>query len=195
MGTYDIARTKTKRAIIDSFWKIYLKKDISKITVKDITEATGIHRATFYLYYDNVYAVLEAIKEEQLEKLNYVCATYTSSEDNYAEFLSAMRNLYDENEVFLEPLLCQYRGNEFAAQYRQILKSKLRNDIGWRQYPEGSTAFQIVDSVLSGLIETFISFLQTRIYSLERAYKFASYSVDHGLAPAMEHEFGISLTP
>lgn len=47
MGTYDVARNKTKTAIIEAFWKLYAEKDISKITVRDITEATGIHRATF----------------------------------------------------------------------------------------------------------------------------------------------------
>ena len=195
MGNYDAARTKTKNAIIHAFWKLYAEKDISKITVKDITEATGIHRATFYLYYDNVFAVLEAIKNDQLEKLKYVCNTYTSSDNDYADFLNAMRKLYDENEIFLEPLLCQYRGNEFAAQYRQIMKSKLRTDIGWKQYPQGSSAYLIVDSVLSGMIETFVSCLQTRAFPVDSAYRFASHSVDYGIAPAMEREFGISILP
>lgn len=155
----DAARTKTKNAIIHAFWKLYAEKDISKITVKDITEATGIHRATFYLYYDNIFAVLEDIKNDQLEKLKYVCNTYTSSDNDYADFLNAMRKIYDENEIFLEQLLCQYRGNEVAAQYRQIMKSKLRTDVGWGQYPQDSSAYLIVDFVLSGMIETFVSLI------------------------------------
>ena len=195
MGTYDVARNKRKTAIIEAFWKLYAEKDISKITVRDITEATGIHRATFYLYFDNVFAVLDTIKGEQLEKLNYVCSTYTSSNEDYAEFLNAMRTLYDENETLLEPLLCRHRGNEFAIQYRQVMKTKLRQDIGWEQYPEDSREYWVVDSVLSGMIETFISCLQTRAFPLERAYRFASQSVDYGIATAMEREFGISVSP
>lgn len=195
MGTYDVARNKTKTAIIEAFWKLYAEKDISKITVRDITEATGIHRATFYLYFDNVFAVLDTIKGEQLEKLNYVCSTYTSSDNDYADFLNAMRMLYDKNETYLEPLLCRHRGNEFAIQYRQIMKGKLQQDIGWAQYPENSREYWIVDSVLSGMIETFISCLQTRAFPLERAYRFASQSVDQGIAPAMEREFEISVSP
>lgn len=195
MGNYDAARSKTINAIIQAFWTLYAEKDISKITVKDITEATGIHRATFYLYFDNVFAVLDAIKCDQLEKLKYVCSTYTSSDNDYADFLNAMRKLYDENETFLEPLLCQYRGNQFAAQYQQIMKCKLRTDIGWRQYPQGSSAYMIVDSVLSGLIETFVSCLQTRAFPLDSTYRFASQSVNYGIAPAMEREFGISILP
>lgn len=195
MGTYDAARNKTKTAIIKSFWKLYCIKDISKITVKDITEATGIHRATFYLYYDNVFAVLDTIKSEQLEKLKYVCSTYTSSDNDYADFLKAMRKLYDENETYLKLLLYQNRGNEFAVQYRQVMKSKLRTDIGWKQYPEDSSAYLIIDSILSGMIETFVSCLQTRAFPLESVYRFASQSVDYGIAPAMEREFGIAVYP
>lgn len=195
MGTYDAARNKTKTAIIKSFWKLYCIKDISKITVKDITEATGIHRATFYLYYDNVFAVLDTIKSEQLEKLKYVCSTYTSSDNDYADFLKAMRKLYDENETYLKLLLYQNRGNEFAVQYRQVMKSKLRTDIGWKQYPEDSSAYLIIDSILSGMIETFVSCLQTRAFPLESVYRFASQSVDYGIAPAMEQEFGIAVYP
>lgn len=195
MGTYDAARNKTKTAIIKSFWKLYCIKDISKITVKDITEATGIHRATFYLYYDNVFAVLDTIKSEQLEKLKYVCSTYTSSDNDYADFLKAMRKLYDENETYLKLLLYQNRGNEFSVQYRQVMKSKLRTDIGWKQYPEDSSAYLIIDSILSGMIETFVSCLQTRVFPLESVYRFASQSVDYGIAPAMEREFGIAVYP
>lgn len=195
MGTYDAARNKTKTAIIKSFWKLYCIKDISKITVKDITEATGIHRATFYLYYDNVFAVLDTIKSEQLEKLKYICSTYTSSDNDYADFLKAMRKLYDENETYLKLLLYQNRGNEFAVQYRQVMKSKLRTDIGWKQYPEDSSAYLIIDSILSGMIETFVSCLQTRAFPLESVYRFASQSVDYGIAPAMEREFGIAVYP
>ena len=99
MGTYDATRIKTKNAIIQAFWKLYLQKDISKITVKDITEATGIHRATFYLYFDSVYAVLDWIKAEQLRLLQNVLCTYTSSENQYTIFLNAMRKQSVENGI------------------------------------------------------------------------------------------------
>ena len=194
MGTYHAARSKTRSAIIQAFWRLYLQQGISKITVKDIAEMTGIHRATFYLYYDSVCAVLDSIKQEQLERLKEVCSTHTSSENGYADFLAAMRGLYDQNKVFLEPLLCRHLGNEFAVEYRAIMKTKLRRDIGWRQYPEASTESILIDSVLSGMIETFICCLQNNAIPLDAAYRFASQSVDHGIAQALEQEFGITVT-
>ena len=195
MGTYDAARSKTRSAIIQAFWKLYLQRGISKITVRDITEMTGIHRAAFYLYYDSVYAVLDSIKQEQLERLKEVCSTYTSSENGYADFLSAMRKLYDQNEVFLEPLLCRHLGNEFAVEYRMIMKTKLRKDIGWKEYPETSTEYILIDSILSGMIETFICCLKTRAIPLDTAYRIALQSVENGIAQALEQEAGITILP
>ena len=46
---------------------------IHRIQVKAITDALGISRSTFYLYYDSVYAVLQNIEDvffEGLEKVN-----------------------------------------------------------------------------------------------------------------------------
>ena len=169
MGTYDNARRKTRAAIIHAFWSLYMQKTIARSTVKNSTGATGIHRATCYLYCDSVY--------------------------DYGAFLTAMRKLYDENETFLEPLLCQYRGQEFASQYRQIMKDKLRKDIGWRQYPETSKEYLLTDSVLSGMIETFISCLRTRVIPLDCAYRIASKSVENGIASAMKQELGIAILP
>ena len=195
MRTYDAARSKTKSAIVQAFWELYLLRDISKITVKDISEAAGIHRATFYLYFDSVYAVLDSIKSEQLEKLKKVCSTYTSSENDYGDFLAAMRSLYDENETFLEPLLCRHQGQEFASAYRRIMKDKLRRDIGWKQYPESSREYLLIDSILSGMIETFISCLRPRAIPLDCAYRIASKSVGSGIALAMEQELGVMILP
>lgn len=193
IGVYEEARQRTRTAIIEAFWRLYEKKDISKITVKDITEKTGIHRATFYLYFDNVYDVLQAIKSDQLEKLRYVCTTYISSENNYADFLAAMRKLYDDNEVYLEPLLYQYHRNRFAEDYREIMKNKLRSDIGWQEYPKESIPYLIIDLALNGLIETFISCLQTRKIPLDQSYQYASKSVEEGIAPALEEVFDIHI--
>lgn len=79
VGIYDAAGNNTKTAIVEAFWSLYADKVISKITVKDITEATGIHRTAFHVYYYNVFAVLDAVRKDQLDKLKYVCGTYTSS--------------------------------------------------------------------------------------------------------------------
>lgn len=191
MAIYLEARNKTRNDIVQAFWEIYAQRDIASITVKDIARRAGVHRSTFYVYFDCIFDVLAAVKQEQLEKLKTVCATFISSERGYAEFLAAMKKLYDENENFLAVLLRQ--DSDFSSEYRQVMIDKLRGDIGWHTYPAGSKSETIVNSVLDGMIRFFITCLQTRVCTLESAYQFASHSVDKGIAPALEQEFGIKV--
>ncbi len=195
MGTYDLARQKTKHSIIMAFWNLYTDMGISKITVRSITEKAEIHRATFYLYFDHVDAILDSIKSTQLSAVKYVCSNYTSSENSYADFLQAMQNLYTENELFLKPLLCEFRDSQFALEYRQILKDKLRKDIGFPLYPEHSSNYFVIDSFLSGLIETFISCLRMKKIPLEQAYLLASGIVNNGALSTLQQHFGIETSP
>lgn len=49
----------TKDAISDTFLEILQKKNIDKITVKDISEACGITRQTFYYHFHDIIEVVE----------------------------------------------------------------------------------------------------------------------------------------
>ena len=58
----------TKRAIRETFVEILEKKSLDKITVKDITEHTGISRNTFYYHYQDVPALLEDILDTDADR-------------------------------------------------------------------------------------------------------------------------------
>ncbi len=55
----------TKRAIKTSFLKLLNAKMLDKITVKDIVEDCGINRNTFYYHFEDVYALLQEIFEDE----------------------------------------------------------------------------------------------------------------------------------
>ena len=63
------AKMKIRRQVLESL----KSTPIHRIQVKAITDALGIGRSTFYLYYDSAYAVLQDIEDvffEGLEKVN-----------------------------------------------------------------------------------------------------------------------------
>lgn len=60
---------QTKKNIIDAFWRIFKKKKLDKITVKEITEVAGYNRSTFYAYFTSVSDILE--QEEDI-LLHYI---------------------------------------------------------------------------------------------------------------------------
>ena len=60
----------TKMVIKESFINLLEKKDLSRITVKEICEDADINRATFYSHYTDVYDLLRKIENELLENVN-----------------------------------------------------------------------------------------------------------------------------
>ena len=59
----------TKKAIVASFLKLVAKKPFDKITVRDIVDDCGINRNTFYYYFQDIYAVLEAVCQKAKDAL------------------------------------------------------------------------------------------------------------------------------
>ncbi len=58
---------QTRANLRAAFWSLYQEKPTSKITVREITDRAGYNRATFYLYYRDVYDLFEQIEQEILD--------------------------------------------------------------------------------------------------------------------------------
>ncbi|MGI6014303.1 MAG: TetR/AcrR family transcriptional regulator C-terminal domain-containing protein [Oscillospiraceae bacterium] len=77
----------TKRLLAASLKQLLTKKTLDKITVKDITDHCGVNRQTFYYHFQDVYALLEWIFEEELEKA-------IKDHTDYASWKEAFRDVF-----------------------------------------------------------------------------------------------------
>ena len=59
----------TEKAIMDAFVRLLDQMPLDKITVRDIITECGISRNTFYYHYGDVYALLEALLKQEMQKL------------------------------------------------------------------------------------------------------------------------------
>lgn len=57
---------QTRANLMQAFWDLYLEKPIEKITIREITDRAGYNRATFYLYYRDVYDLFDQLEESIL---------------------------------------------------------------------------------------------------------------------------------
>lgn len=62
----------TRRAIIESTVAMVTKKPLNRITVRDIVEDCGITRNTFYYYFKDIYDVLDAAVQAEIDKYTAV---------------------------------------------------------------------------------------------------------------------------
>ena len=61
----------TKKALVVSLKKLLSKKELSKITIANITDECGVNRQTFYYHFKDIYDLLEWIyKNEVIDEID-----------------------------------------------------------------------------------------------------------------------------
>lgn len=60
----------TKKAIMQTTLELAEKKSLKKITVKDIADACGITRSTFYYHFSDIYDVLDGVVQAKIDEFN-----------------------------------------------------------------------------------------------------------------------------
>ncbi len=63
---------RTKKAIIEALILLLCERDLSEITVTELTERAGINRKTFYLHYDRIEDIITDFGEDVLTYTNGV---------------------------------------------------------------------------------------------------------------------------
>ena len=131
-GGIDKRIIKTKTAIRTAFKELVQTKDMSDITISELTERAGVTRSTFYMYYDSVGAVRNDIEDVILSHIEKIM-----SEQNLVQ---SMLNPY--------PLLYAITNeiNKYDEYNRYILSS---NNSG-----------ELLDKLKTMIIDAFVSTMQ-----------------------------------
>ena len=194
MSEYAAARSRTKKRIEDAFWSLYLEKEFRRVTVREIIQKAGIHRSTFYQYFESVGDIFDAIKEHQLSLLKETCRITENdrlSHDSHTYLLAALQKLFDDNRLYLKPLLVDYHSSSFSLEYRQILKENLKKDIGFRDYPRESDAWFMIDTLTGGLVEMLFHFLDKSQFNIQNTYPLINTMVE-AARPVLRRDYKIS---
>ena len=64
----------TRQKLTDAFWELLEKKELSRITVKEITDLADYNRGTFYQYFTDIYALVEDEEERILSAIREINA-------------------------------------------------------------------------------------------------------------------------
>ena len=87
-----------------SFLEILKTKDISKISVKEITEKANLTRNTFYNHFIDVYSVNESLEDDLINKTIEFINDYFSSDiftNSYSFFESVLNYINAEKDIIL----------------------------------------------------------------------------------------------
>lgn len=87
----------TKRALAQSLKKLLLKKPLSKITIRDITQDCGINRMTFYYHFKDIYDLVEWVFVEDAKTALEEKKTHDTWQQGLLQIFEVVR----ENKPFL----------------------------------------------------------------------------------------------
>ncbi len=65
----DLRKVKTEKAIKEAFFQLRSKKSLEQMTVKELCHAAQINKSTFYCYYDDLYALSDALERETVAQI------------------------------------------------------------------------------------------------------------------------------
>lgn len=87
----------TKRALAQSLKNLLLRKPLSKITIRDITQDCGINRMTFYYHFKDIYDLVEWVFVEDAK----VALSEKNTHDTWQQGLLQIFEVVRENRPFL----------------------------------------------------------------------------------------------
>lgn len=134
----NVASIQTRQNIIDAFWGIYAVKKIDSITVKEIMNKAGYNRSTFYLYFKDVYEVLEQVELSLLPHADRIvkCTDETAKSMDMQKMVELMAQMFSENEKYLTVLLGPKGDPDFAQKLKNNLKEVMMRHLPPHPYSE-----------------------------------------------------------
>lgn len=119
---------KTRQALMDAFWDIYCSKPIDKITIKEITDKAGYNRGTFYVYFKDVYDILDKIEEMILPDIHSDFCQCINQIDS-TKLLPIFMEDYERKSKYLKVLLSKDGDPNFPSKFKSIVKPIIKSKI------------------------------------------------------------------
>ncbi len=147
---------QTKQNLMDAFWALYCERGIEKITVREIAQKAGYNRGTFYVYFADVYDVLEQIENSLLpsiEDLPPLQFDATLPIDNFVK-------MYADHSKYYTVLLGEKGDPSFAAKLKSSVKSSLEAHFATAQAKSLELDYML-EFVLSAMIGVLTHWFQS----------------------------------
>lgn len=186
-GGIDKRVIKTKNAIFEAFKQLVQEKDMSDITISELTQKANITRSTFYMYYNTVGDVRTDIENTIMARIDRIMSE--------TDIRNSIRNPYPLLGMLADEILKQDQNNRYilSSSTSGQLMDKINDRIveaymHWFKENEGSTndigkVKYIVAFAAAGMTECFkIWFNHKSSLTLEELCKNISDAMSKGIS-------------
>lgn len=152
----------TKMVLKDSFITLLEKKDISKISIKELCEDADINRATFYAHYNNQYDFMNQIQNELLENVEKHLSAFVQNDQPIAlvDMVGQIFEYIKENARICKLLLSErgdlnFQKRVFMLVYENIINNIIRDGTISKEDAEYVHAFTLTGCI--GVIQKWLN--------------------------------------
>ena len=117
---------RTKKLLTQALTQLLQQKQVNEITVKELTDLADMNRGTFYLYYKDIYDMLEKIQDEMFEKLDGIFELREDEEvtEQTKPILLDLFRFIEENQEMCRVLLSPNGDMSFLHRLNEVLREK-----------------------------------------------------------------------
>lgn len=116
---------RTKKQLLQSLTQLLSEKKLNKITVSELTELADVNRTTFYLYYKDVFDMVEQIEADIFENFNIAYERFLADKDSFNEMLNFFTFLFEfvqDNFEICRLLLGPEGDYAFVEKFKKAIK-------------------------------------------------------------------------
>lgn len=121
---------RTKKILVQSLMQLMQQKQIKDITVRELADVADVNRGTFYLYYRDVFDMLEQIENEIFAKFDALLLSHPG-ETVIQQTLPFLRDLFafaSENQDLCRVLLSRNGDMSFLQRLNSVVFEKCHEE-------------------------------------------------------------------
>lgn len=176
----------TRNAFVDAFCKLYIDTPIEKISIKRLTDLAGYNRATFYNYFNDVYALLTYIEDFTILIIKENVVTNIKINHLEQDFIQSFLKLFDGCEQYVKILTSNPNNSRFADRLKSEMLFAVTDAFGLPQ--KNIKSIYVLDFYFSGLIAMMTRYLKNNedITILELSEMLKGF-LFHGILPQLKN--------
>ncbi len=120
----DLRVKRTTKNIKEAFLELRKKKNLDKISVKELSELAMINKATFYLHYRDIYELSDQLENELIDRIiaEIKPIAILNTRDSFRAFFRSLSMAIINNEEDIHILFSGYETNRFIDRFEARLK-------------------------------------------------------------------------
>ena len=117
---------RTKKLLTQALTQLLQEKQINEITVKELTDLADMNRGTFYLYYKDMFDMLEKIEDGMFEALNAIISLHEHDDvsQQTKPILLDLFRFIEDNQEMCRVLLSPHGDMNFLHRLNEVVREK-----------------------------------------------------------------------